>query len=361
MAILLVLVHHAVRYGGMQPAVALDRLFQKMGTAGWSGVDLFFVLSGFLITGILLDAKGRHGYFRNFYIRRILRIFPLYYGFLFCAFVVLPHVVTRSAEYSALLHDQLWYWTYLQNAAVALKGWPPVAALDPLWSLAVEEQFYLVWPLLVLALSRRGLIVACLAIAAASLGIRCVLLLTGHPLGAYVLTPSRMDALSAGGLLATLARTPGGLSRLARLARPAVAVSSLGLLAIVLWRHNFHYWDWVVRTAGFSLLAVLFAGILALVVTSPHNGLTSRFFAHPILRSFGRYSYAMYVFHLPALLYLTRFFTAASVPTLAGSQLPGQIAVTFAVAGVSLAAAVLSGRFYEAPILKLKTLFPYNA
>jgi peptidoglycan/LPS O-acetylase OafA/YrhL len=90
LAILLVMLHHFTFYGGMGRTVIIDRLFYVIGMAGWCGVDLFFVLSGFLITGILLDAKGGEHFFRNFYMRRSLRIFPLYYGFLVAFFVMLP-------------------------------------------------------------------------------------------------------------------------------------------------------------------------------------------------------------------------------------------------------------------------------
>lgn len=359
-AILLVVVHHSTRYGGMESLSALDQLFQKVGTAGWSGVDLFFVLSGFLITGILLDAKGTNGYFRSFYARRILRIFPLYYGVLFCVFVLLPAVATWSREVPSLVKDQIWYWTYLQNVSVALKGWPALTAIQHFWSLAIEEQFYLVWPLVVLLLNRRAMILACLGLVVGSLAVRTVLVLTGHTLAAYVLTPSRMDGLALGGLLALIARAPDGLSHLARWAKPVVLSSALGLGAIVLWRHNLHYWDAVVETVGFSLLALFFGGVLAITVASPSGTLAARIFAHRFLRFVGRYSYAMYVFHLPILFAVARVFNVASIPRLAGSQVPGQLLFTSAVAAISLAAAWFSWHLYEARFLKLKARFPYD-
>ncbi len=109
LAILLVVTYHTVLYGGIKPAVLVDRLFYRLSTVGWSGVDLFFVLSGFLITGILYDAKGGERFFRNFYARRILRIFPLYYGFLFLFFVVLPSLTWVSPQFRALQQNQIWY------------------------------------------------------------------------------------------------------------------------------------------------------------------------------------------------------------------------------------------------------------
>ena len=105
-AILLVMVYHFVIYGGWQPSGEVEHWLFRLATAGWLGVDLFFVLSGFLITGILVDAKGGGGYFRSFYVRRVLRIFPLYYGFLAAYFVLAPLV---SSAGSALREGQVWY------------------------------------------------------------------------------------------------------------------------------------------------------------------------------------------------------------------------------------------------------------
>ncbi len=105
-AILLVDVYHSVRYAGIQPTAALDQLF-LLGRVGWSGVDLFFALSGFLITGILYDAKGKDRYFRHFYATRILRIFPLYYGFWCFFFVILPSLTLRGGQFSSPLKDQI--------------------------------------------------------------------------------------------------------------------------------------------------------------------------------------------------------------------------------------------------------------
>src|SRR4051812_26438531 len=151
---------------------------------GWAGVDLFFVISGFLITGILLDAKGTPHYFRNFYARRVLRIFPLYYGFL--AIMLLVLIVIRTSGWNAnggldgLWRAQPWLWTYTANFWIARQRdwstWSEVVI--PLWSLSVEEQFYLVWPLIVFRFSPRHLVRICLGVMVAALVLRLVL--TAH-------------------------------------------------------------------------------------------------------------------------------------------------------------------------------------
>ena len=169
---------------------------------GWVGVQLFFVLSGYLITGILLDTKTRQGYWRAFLGRRVLRIFPLYYAVLLAAFVIAPLVAgvpTPGHEH------QVWLWTYLYNWAEPLgRG---VDWLPHFWSLAVEEQFYLVWPLVVLAMSERALWRVCvmliLAAVAARTGLR---LATQGTMGAYMFTICRIDALALGAIAAIAIR-----------------------------------------------------------------------------------------------------------------------------------------------------------
>ena len=121
-AILLVMLHHFTIYGGMQPTATADKLFYLVASAGWCGVDLFFVLSGFLITGILFDTKESSHFFRNFYMRRCLRIFPLYYGSLAVVFIVLPWFMPLGWRFHQLLTEQGWYWVYLSNVLIAAKG-----------------------------------------------------------------------------------------------------------------------------------------------------------------------------------------------------------------------------------------------
>src|SRR5437762_3573688 len=141
-AILMVIFHNQTpKY----PSLHLQHIFAN----GWMGVDLFFVLSGFLITGILIDTKQSEGYFRNFYARRCLRIWPLYYALIVFMFVVVP--VLRPSEAHTVFEKSSPWWGYplfLQNFLIKI----PTNATGPLavtWSLAIEEQFYLVWPLIV--------------------------------------------------------------------------------------------------------------------------------------------------------------------------------------------------------------------
>jgi peptidoglycan/LPS O-acetylase OafA/YrhL len=218
LAILLVLIVHFI--ADAKATNGIERAVGRVTGFGMYGVDLFFVLSGFLITGILLDSKrpgGYFAYFRNFYMRRSLRIFPLYYGVLALLFVVAPLVpFFQGPELETLRREQGWAWTYLVNVFIWHHGAYGLPYIDHFWSLAVEEHFYFVWPLVVWLCPRKTLVQVSLGVALVSLGARAALAPFANPLGLYVLTPFRLDSLCLGGLLAALARGPGGMRELGR-------------------------------------------------------------------------------------------------------------------------------------------------
>jgi peptidoglycan/LPS O-acetylase OafA/YrhL len=197
-AILVVIFHNeSAKY----PFLYLDHIFAN----GWMGVDLFFVLSGFLITGILLDAKQSNGYFKNFYARRCLRIWPLYYSSLFLMFVIIPFL--RPADGHMIFQRSGPWWAfpfYLQNFLVP-DATGAAGLLGVTWSLAVEEQFYLVWPLIVRSCPTAVLRRIAVGIICFSPILR--LLLASHGVNLYSNTFSRLDGLMAGSLLAMLIRS----------------------------------------------------------------------------------------------------------------------------------------------------------
>ena len=178
-AIILVMLFHLTYF---LPGVPLDVAFLRLTNYGWTGVDLFFVLSGFLITGILLEAKGTPNYFKNFYARRALRIFPLYYGFVAFLIFVYPLAAAQfRAERDILVENRWWVLGYAVNWIVA---WTGDFGRTPLgtggfWSLAIEEQYYLMWPAVVLLLSRRVLFRVCIGIALFSVVVRFVMAFAG--------------------------------------------------------------------------------------------------------------------------------------------------------------------------------------
>jgi peptidoglycan/LPS O-acetylase OafA/YrhL len=367
LAILLVVLTH-MRMPPMDGP--LDQFVGFWLNAGWLGVDLFFVLSGFLITGILLDAKGGPGYFRRFYMRRVLRIFPLYYLALAVFFFVVPHLTDLGG---ALRSDgtagrEGWFWLYLSNVDITLHGWPETVlapgvfrtdALVLTWSLAIEEQFYLVWPLVVLACSRRRLLGVCLALVVVAPIFRRILLVAGlGPAGPYILMPSRMDGFAVGAGLALLARQPEGLTPLVRWARFVAPVAAIALVGIALERGSASYSTWLMETVGFSVSAFGFGALLVLSQTSAR---VSAVFRWPLLRAYGRYSYAIYLLHVPlARLLLPWLFPPNTPPIIFGSRLPVQLLADGVMFPAVLVVGWLSWYLFERHFLALKRFFPYG-
>jgi peptidoglycan/LPS O-acetylase OafA/YrhL len=351
-AIALVLFHHFVIFGLPETEFFLDKAIRALGRSAWVGVDLFFVLSGFLITGILIDAKGKSRYLRNFFLRRSLRIFPLYFLVLGLTFLILPLLIDMGSAHAALADDQIWYWTYLANIEIAREGWSAFNAIDHFWSLAVEEQFYLVWPFVLLALGLSGLVHSCIACIIVALVFRVGLVLSDEPLAAYVLGPARMDALAVGALLALLARNPGGLERWRQPAKWMMSIAGLALLIIFFWRKGLPATDRVVSTIGYTLIAFFSGALLTLVVTSQRPG---QLFSILPLRFLGHYSYGLYVFHHPIIIgFATLGFVATDLPTFLGSRAPGFMAFVLVTGGLSMLAAMLSWHLYEVRFLRLK-------
>jgi len=204
-AIILVLFHH---FTILRPPTEIDRWIANVPLVGWCGVDLFFVLSGFLITGILIDARGSDRYFSSFCTRRTLRIFPLYYLVVFVSLVVLPRFPAWHDLLAGGQPSEQWpYWLYLTNFAVASHDAFQHGVLDIAWSLAIEEQFYVVWAVVVWLCPPRLLGVLCTAVVLMAPAARIMALAEGaRPIDVYVLTLYRADALAVGGLLAWLVR-----------------------------------------------------------------------------------------------------------------------------------------------------------
>ncbi len=344
------------------------RLLRSIGIAlshGGIGVDLFFVLSGFLITGILYDSLHEQHFFRIFYARRVLRIFPLYYGVLFLLLILTRplHIHWQGMQWPLLL--------YLQNTGwvMPLYRFHPSAtlSLDHFWSLAVEEQFYLVWPFLVYLLRRRRPLVAvCLLLSLGSLCLRLVLALRATDFNIINRdTLCRADALLLGALLAILLRTPGWHDRVLRqaswIAVSALLLSILGfgvetvlLRALPAWRFPLEAFALALR---YTVSAVFFTALLALCLRP--GSFFERLFVHPSLRFFGRYSYGLYVLHLIPLPFLLGFFRrliAHSTPS-KGVSVVGAGVLSFALA---VLAAVLSYHLFERPFLRLKRFFAYH-
>ncbi len=352
-AILLVLVHNAAFIAGTSDAFVLQ-LTSTVTGAGWTGVQLFFVLSGFLITGILLDARGSPAFFRTFYLRRTLRIFPIYYVFLAAAFFVVP-LFADPAWTAVARRNQWWYWTYLSNW-----GGPfgyGIPGLSHFWSLAVEEQFYLLWPLLVFALSRRGLARLCLALIAVTPLVRVALRASGlPPLAGYEFTIARWDALAFGAIIAVLARDEGGRHWLRSRASWLAGTAALGLLVVLVGERGFYERSALVQVAGQSFVAALGAAVISWCVV-PAGDAAARLRAALSgrwLRFLGKYSYAIYVLHFPIHLLVARQVSGWVNAVDGAARLLRLALYVPSIGALSILAALISWRVIEKPFLDLK-------
>ena len=362
LAILLVMVNNLYPE---KPSIPFDQSVETISNTGWMGVDLFFVLSGFLITGILLDTRAGRHYFRNFYARRFLRIFPLYYG-LVAVLVVLAtwFAVGTWDERTRFLERQGWLWTYTVNVLMGWKGSGTAKfGTGNFWSLAVEEQFYLLWPLVVLLLSRRHLVTLAMAMIPAALALRvCWRLAERSPEAMYLLTPARMDALAVGALVAVVMRSPTAVPTFRRWARRLLPVCLGVLTALSYWRSGLSGEDLVVQTVGYSVIALMFGALVGLVVADDREPGLGDLFCHPVLRFLGRYSYGIYVFMGPVMLLLEREVPfVRALPTVSNSHVPAAVLVLVLASSISLALALLSWHGYEQHFLKLKERFPYRS
>ena len=365
-AILMVLTYHLVG-GGAETNRVIRFLSQLIHGFCWAGVDLFFVLSGFLITGILLDTLEDPHYFRNFYVRRTLRIFPLYYGVLGVCFGVLPLLLSMDGpNLRWMRRHQLWLWLY---GSSLFDGWTRNMSfardwlwLSHFWSLSVEEHFYLIWPAVVLFCARRKVLGrVCVMIAAVVLVVRLFALYGGvSPITLYVFSPLRLDSLVIGGMVAVLARRPGGIRALVASAWRVLAASVAVIVAMTVFG-GFAY-DQVGTARYFTPLALFFGSCLVLLIDADPQaggaqGVAGRTIVHPALRFFGRYSYGLYVFETLMQPLWDRVFRTDELVVWVHSYLIAGVVHLFLCFGCTLALAMLSFHLYEKPFLQLKRYF----
>lgn len=356
MAILLVLYLHYVVNSITDWSNPLLRFLARNGIHAWSGVDLFFVLSGFLIGGILIDAKGSENYFRTFYVRRVFRILPIY--ILICgAFFALRAIVPAiRANYVAPMPWYI-YATFLQNFWLAHH--PSNTFLDHSWSLAVEEQFYLTLPAIIWFTPRRILWKVIVALAAASVAIRCIGYVHYYPSwksAAYVLVICRADALLLGVLAALIVRNQHSLDVLTRrtwLLR-GIAIGGFAFIAASI------HWGWnmtsdVICTAGYTVNAVLYASVLLIAVTAPSSAF-ARLFRLKALRWFGVIAYCLYLVHLDIQELVYRLF-GYSRPRLLTTYDLLPLAVALAT---SLLLCHVSWKYFESALVAVGHRFTYK-
>jgi len=327
---------------------------------GDRGVELFFVLSGFLISGILYDAKKQVRFFRNFYMRRFLRIFPLYYGSLLLTLGI-PHLLPALIPMPEAQSHAAWYWLYAANFYCAKVQW--FGQMSHFWTLAIEEHFYLMWPLVIFFTTRRGGMIASLAVVVGSLAARAVVFhCDGQTyMPAWTITPCRLDELAGGSFLALYLRGPKVdfhfLNRLA----PVVFVMALATMAALFVRRSHQDLtqpDFLSTVIGVTITGTMAAALLVWAITAAKHTPVSRVFSSRLLGFFGAYSYGIYVWNdivIPA--YCDRYFALPRLSQQLGSPWLALPVRVMALLLISTLAALVSWHLYEKHFLKLKRFF----
>jgi peptidoglycan/LPS O-acetylase OafA/YrhL len=334
-AAMLVVIFHFYSYPNGYYSTDDYSLYKKVAEIGQHGVSLFFVLSGFVITRILIHGKDDSQYFSTFFRKRILRIAPLYYLFLITWFFILPFIIQVP---SVPLVNQLPYYFYLQNIfstlGISLNG-PP-----HFWSLAVEEHFYVLWPLAVFYIPTRHL--------GKVIGVSVVLVLLlkyvmiQNKLPIHDFTFTRMDQLLMGSYLALL-EVKGRFKT--HSARYFLKFTLLTIpLALILYSLESHI-HFAKELFKYSLLGIMFASFLATILSLKSTSIINRLLATRVLQYLGRISYGIYVWHVIALIFLHFFFLTKTMFI--------DILITVAL---TLLFAHISYFYFETHFIKLKNL-----
>jgi peptidoglycan/LPS O-acetylase OafA/YrhL len=314
------------------------------------GVQLFFVLSGFLITGILLDGRkevetGVSGMWmlRQFYIRRFLRIFPLYYAVIFAG---------RIAQWPGFVKTFGWNLAYLTNFYIVSKaGW--IAAASYLWTLSVEEQFYLVWPWIVLFLPKKWLLPMFIGVVIFATGYRVMTIAWFGPW--LNLAPfGSLDCFGAGALLALAHRREkeGGAKLRRTICTIGLCLGVPLLIVAVLWHVPLRvdHQEWNVMSLSLTLLFTpLISG-----AAQGFTGVVGFLLTRKFILYLGRISYGIYIYHLP----VQWMITSKGSKWL--NALPWFVPTSVVLLVATIALAALSWHFFERPINQLKRRFPYR-
>ena len=332
-------------------------VFTKVALSGLMGVDLFFVLSGFLITGILLDTKDTNEFFKNFYARRFLRIFPLYYGVLFILFCILPKIITFDTAANEMADHQWWLWAYLTNFP-GHPAWDNSALfkLGHFWSLAVEEHFYFVWPFVVYFVPNRLLKKICIFWVPFSIIAGVLSRVTDWEIARFLgwSTISFSGGLMLGAYCALVAREENGLESLVPYAQKMISVFGVSFFVIAMVPRYMHL-DLAIHYVSWFF----FFSIIVLTVSSSRDGrgFLAKFFNLRIMRLFGKVSYGLYVYHFVVLPLLEKYFQPEAWSHFIGSPVVVVVIFFIVTIGSTFLISWTSWQLYEKQFLKLKKFF----
>jgi peptidoglycan/LPS O-acetylase OafA/YrhL len=337
-AALMVIFYHF--FSTIEAGNPVMKVMQKASVFGQTGVTLFFVLSGFLITRILLATKESDNYFSSFYVRRALRIFPLYYFVLACIYFLLPLMGQADA---VPFQKQVSFWTYLQNFAISF-NWNQQGP-NHFWSLAIEEQFYLFWPFLVYKLSAKILKRLVIGICVLALVLRFVFVLRGYDV--FYNTFTRMDALALGALLSLIELKNGIQGR--NSGKYLFGMIVLLIPTLALWSIIGGSGLWSVQVVKDTLLGLTYFFLIAFSISVAQNNFFKRALMTTPLKYTGKISYGLYVYHPLCFHFMFVYFKT------------GNVWIDFLL-GTTVCFIVATASYYllESRFLKLKKFFSYD-
>lgn len=346
---------------------SLKRIGFALIDLGFTGVDLFFVLSGFLITGILLANTNSENYFSSFYARRILRIFPLYYLLCLVSIVIIPSIpfFDRYEFLGSGSGSLAYYWFFLNNLALILPV-QPQAFLNVCWSLSIEEQFYLLWPLAIWLFGKRGALRASVALFVLSVLLRNTLY---YGFGAeaphlYGFTFTHIEAITIGSSIAIMMTEPARYARPLRLLSMQWVITGPLLIADAIYFGVFPppnppplFVSPAMVSVGYTLSALAYGGLLLHCLTG--DSPVTRLLGTGPMRQAGKYSYAMYLLHVPAWFIATQICIYVTARIGTGRQFSRTTVLAIGLPLTYLFAAI-SWRFLESKANALKDHFPYR-
>jgi peptidoglycan/LPS O-acetylase OafA/YrhL len=348
----------------LTPIYGDPKLYKIMTTftgAGWSGVDIFLVISGFFATLYLLNSYGEKRALPNYYIRRFLRIVPLCYAYFTLRFVIVPllfHI--QTPEFQEAAAKQAWYWFFLNNNLVAQKNAHYETGLSHFWYIALLVQFLVLWPLVVLLFKRKYLPWFCVVCIMCAFGLRLFILETSsHILSVSVLLPCRMDALSIGAVIACFYLDRELFNTIKPWVKWILLLCLILFCGLFILVRRLSLDSWEMLSVGLSWSSLLWGCCLMFAISLPVENLYTKVLSSRLLRFISKYSYGMYILHLPIISVLKRglVFVPKSITVSPVGQLLVAVGFGLVCLFATITAAFFSWHLFEKHFVGLRKRF----
>jgi peptidoglycan/LPS O-acetylase OafA/YrhL len=271
-----------------------------------------------------------------------------------------------SKGFGEIHSSQTWYWLYMSNYSQSISeqaGHVTDHIAHVSWSLSIEEQFYLCWPLVVFLSGRKTLLKVCVGMFFGSMALRTFFLWQGNYNYSIGFTPCRLDGLAVGATIALIARGPGGLKSLVKPARWIGPIAAVSVTAIIISMQLIGYRRGIGQSPGYvmfgtALFGLLFGSVLVLAASAEKGTFFNRLFTHPVLKVYGKYSYAVYLLHLPIMVLISEYLFRPDRFRIGPTMLPGLLLFYALTWSLALLAGIISWHVLEKHFLKLKDYFP---